>query len=276
MVNHGLLKSSGSALELESPFLGLKCCRGRLDWLLLGGKNQLNVRRGGEERVDSSVGPVDPSPVLRSLVHLDMGNHQRLGVQVLELSVSLCVLQETQQEFTGLLGPAALRHTMLLGLGMTTNSSGMDAERDSVLVLDNVAEEFLRLGQRQTTDGSRSLTSVLEVGAEPGALGTSGGLRVNLDRILTHHSITQLPLSLLLHNTPLHKAPQPNPSSLGTCHIILWDPLPPHILLPHWVCDPLPPHSLRIFCMTPPLGRGFRRGGGAWGEISRSCRNWNE
>lgn len=62
----------------------------------------------------TTVGTVSPSPLLRSLVDLNMGNRKVGGIKSLGVGVGLCVAEETEKELGGLFRPTCSRDTELL------------------------------------------------------------------------------------------------------------------------------------------------------------------
>jgi len=104
--------------------LGLRHLLLRLLWLsfhvgVLLAQDHLDVARGRHEGVDATVCPVCPSPLLLSLVHLNVLNVQVLCLQALDLSIALCILQKTQKKFTALSGPPSLTVALTLILGLS-------------------------------------------------------------------------------------------------------------------------------------------------------------
>ena len=62
------------------------------------------------------MGAVRPAPHLGRAVHLDVLDHQVVGVEALEVGVALGVAEQVQQELGALLGPATLGGAVDLGL----------------------------------------------------------------------------------------------------------------------------------------------------------------
>lgn len=71
------------------------------------------MARVGHVGVDAAVGAVCASALLRGLVDLDVLNDQFRRVQSLGVGVRFGILQQSNQEFGGLDGPAGLRDTEL-------------------------------------------------------------------------------------------------------------------------------------------------------------------
>lgn len=59
------------------------------------------------------MGTVSPSPLLGSLVDLNVGNQKAGGVEALGVGVGLSITKETEKELGGLLRPASSRDTKL-------------------------------------------------------------------------------------------------------------------------------------------------------------------
>lgn len=60
------------------------------------------------------MGTVCPSSLLGGLVDLDVLDNKGTGVETLGISIGLSVLEETEEELGGLLGPSSLGDTELL------------------------------------------------------------------------------------------------------------------------------------------------------------------
>lgn len=103
-------------------------------------------------RIDTSMSTVSTPTVLRGSVHLDVGEYERLRVDAVELGIAFGVLEEVEQKVTGLLGPSAVGELMLLTLRGTRDSSSVDTERNSVLVVKHITKVLLGLEQIHTAD----------------------------------------------------------------------------------------------------------------------------
>ena len=53
-----------------------------------------------------SMSSISPSPLLRRLIDLDMLDDQVPGIKTLGIGIGFCVLEEADQKFGGLFGPA--------------------------------------------------------------------------------------------------------------------------------------------------------------------------
>lgn len=65
-------------------------------------------------RVDTTVSTVRASPLLRRLVDLDVLDDQVAGVQALGVGIGLSILEQREQELSGLDGPTGLADAELL------------------------------------------------------------------------------------------------------------------------------------------------------------------
>lgn len=84
---------------LASELLGLRTLLcSLLNGLLLLGQDHLNVARAVHVWANSAVGTVSAPAALLSSVHLDVLHKQLLSVQILELSVGLCIPQQTKDD----------------------------------------------------------------------------------------------------------------------------------------------------------------------------------
>jgi len=71
--------------------------------LFLLREDHLDVAGGAHVRVNPAVSSVKSSVYLRSLVHLDVFNDQRIYIHTLQLSITLCISKHVQQKFSTLL-----------------------------------------------------------------------------------------------------------------------------------------------------------------------------
>mmetsp|Transcript_2947 Transcript_2947/g.5983 ORF Transcript_2947/g.5983 Transcript_2947/m.5983 type:complete len:202 (+) Transcript_2947:347-952(+) len=159
-----------------------------LNVLLLLGKHNLHVARAGHVSVDTTVRAVRPTASVLRLVNLDVSNVKVLLVQGLDLSVALSVGQDVQKVPHGLLGKPA-RSIMVVQLAQVGASCRATeaAERDHILLLQNLVKIIAGAIQLHPLDRHSSLPHVLERGAEIGGTGLgrlNGVLR--LTRVLYH------------------------------------------------------------------------------------------
>jgi hypothetical protein len=117
------------------------------------------------------VGTVGAAALLGGLVDLDVLDNASIEVKTLSLSVGLGVLQESQDVLARLDGPTALGNTPNLSLGAATDTTVEAAERNSLLVINDIGEERLSLLQAHTLNSHGSFTGVLEVNTEVSTLG---------------------------------------------------------------------------------------------------------
>lgn len=169
------LAETGTALA-RAEVLALDNSIGLLDNLLTLGQDELDVAGVGHVGVDTTVGTVCPSSLLRGLVDLDVLDNQGTGVETLGISVGLSVLEETEEELGGLDGPSSLGDTELLALGGAASAAGISSHGDGLLVLLDVLEEGNSTLKLPAVDGLGGLASVLERHSEVGTAG-AGRLR---------------------------------------------------------------------------------------------------
>ena len=134
-----------------------------LDSAFLLATHQFNVARGAQVSVDTTMGTVGAATHLRGLINLDVLDDNLVQGESLALSITLGILEETQEEMATLLGPSSLRHTPNLSLSTTTNSTAEAAERYGLLVLHDVLQEALGLEELHALDGHSRLMGVLEM-----------------------------------------------------------------------------------------------------------------
>ena len=105
-----------------------------------------------------------------SVVDLNMRDLEILHVKTLGFTVSLEVVEEDKEELASSFGPSALitRSLDKMTLGMTTNTTVVTSEGDSLLVGNNVVKILLSLDQRHVSNGTTDFTSILEVDSEVG------------------------------------------------------------------------------------------------------------
>lgn len=155
-----LLESQSTLLSgVQSDLLGVV---GLSNLLVLLGDNELNVRWRRLVGVDSTVGSVGSSSLLRSLVDLDVGDLQLGSVQALSLSVGLSVLQQVLDVVDGLSRPSSLLDAPLLTLGGSTNRVSESSEWNGSLVVQDIGQVLLGLLQVPAVDGLGGFPGVLE------------------------------------------------------------------------------------------------------------------
>lgn len=152
----------GQSTSLSGVQSWLDLVGGLSDLLLLLRDNEFDVRWVGQVGVGSTVSSVGSSSVLRSLVHLDVGDLQLGNVQTLGLSVRLSVLQQVLDVVDGLGGPSGLLDTPLLTLGGSADRVVESSERNGSLVVQDIVQVFLSLLQVPSVDGLGGLSGVLE------------------------------------------------------------------------------------------------------------------
>lgn len=125
-------------------------------------------------RVDSSVSSVCAAAGLGCLLDDNVADDKLLSVQSLGLSVSLGVLQQSEQELDRLDGPSTLSRLEFLGLLRSANTTVESTERNALLLLNNVAQVGVSLLQLHAVDSGSSLPRVLEVNSQVLAAGSRG------------------------------------------------------------------------------------------------------
>ena len=117
-------------------------------------------------------GTVDNNPLYEEVVNIHTGIRVGLGI-------GLGVLEEAENKFDRLDGPATLASgvTLVLSLGGAADLAGKLEERDAPLALLNSLKVALGLLDGLTDDSHRGLVGVLERNTEVGPLGlhTQGG-----------------------------------------------------------------------------------------------------
>jgi len=136
------------------------------------------VARIGHVWIDSTMGTVCPSSLLRSLVDLDVGDDELFGIETLRVGVGFSVLEETEEEFGRLLWPTTKSRTEMFGLSRSSSATVESSHGDTLLLLPDVLEVDESPGELHAADGLSGLTSVLEGHTEVGAarFGGLGGV----------------------------------------------------------------------------------------------------
>mmetsp|Transcript_10400 Transcript_10400/g.22073 ORF Transcript_10400/g.22073 Transcript_10400/m.22073 type:complete len:215 (+) Transcript_10400:110-754(+) len=129
-------------------------------------QDELDVARRRHVRVGATVGAVGPPALLLRAVHLDVEDLEVVGVEALNLSIALSVLEQVKQELAALLGPAALSGIRHLRLRVPADAAVEEAEGDGLLVLEHVLQVLLRLLQLHLLDRSRGDARILEVNTQ--------------------------------------------------------------------------------------------------------------
>jgi hypothetical protein len=139
------------------------CLLGDFSVGLLG--NEFDM--GGARHVwaDSTVGAVGSSSHIGSLVGLGVGDLHLLDIETLELDIGLEVSQHVKKALGGLGGESNLvtRHLVLLGDGVSADTTSVLGERNTVLLNQDVLEVGLGLGELHAFDGAADLSAVLVV-----------------------------------------------------------------------------------------------------------------
>jgi len=102
----GLSRPNAPLPAAQVTLLPLHRLRRLLHNLLAFGQNHLNVARLRHVCVDATVGTVGAAALLRCLVHLDVLDEEGGGVETFGVGVGFGVLEEVEEVFGGLFGPA--------------------------------------------------------------------------------------------------------------------------------------------------------------------------
>lgn len=179
-----LSKLSSLLARVQSDNLGL---RSLLDLLTSLGDVDLNVRGARLVGVDTTVSTVSTTTLLRSLVDLDVGDDEGLGVEALGVSVGTGVLQKLGNKLDGLDGPSGLGDIKLLALGGSADAASESSEGNSTLLLRDSLEVGKGLVDVPTVNGLGGLVGVLERNTEVGTAGRGALSRVDRGRSVTSH-----------------------------------------------------------------------------------------
>ena len=93
------------------------------------------------------------------IYHLDVFDDKVVRIQTLELSITLRVLQQLQQELARLERPSSLAGSVRLGLGVATNTSHEPPEGNNLLVGDHVLQILVGAVQGHLLDGLKEKIS---------------------------------------------------------------------------------------------------------------------
>lgn len=145
--------------------------------------HDLDVSRGGHVSIDSTVGSVGTTSHLWSLVTVDVGDNELLDIKTLDLSVGLDVAKKINEDLGGLDWPRDLvtRSLVLLGDGVTGDTTGVLGEWNGILEVKDVLKVGLGVGEGAALDGVTNLTGVLEVDTDVRTGGLSSLLNILWD-----------------------------------------------------------------------------------------------
>lgn len=110
-----------------------------LDDLGTFGEDKLDVGGVGHVWVDTTVSTVSAPSLLGSLVDLDVLDDQVAGVEALGVGVGLSVLEETDEDLSGLDGPAGLGDTESLALSSASSAASVPPHGNGLLVLQDIS-----------------------------------------------------------------------------------------------------------------------------------------
>ena len=124
----------------------------------------------------ATVGTVGTTAHAGSLIDLDVGDDELVGIKTLLGGVGLGVLQEGHHGDDGLTGPATLGHAgEFLSLGGAADLAVVALEGNAAGLGEDLAVVLLGLAEGHALDGVGGLEGVLEVASEVGDL-SEGGL----------------------------------------------------------------------------------------------------
>ena len=138
---------------------------------------------------NTSMGTVCSATARGGTVTLSMANVKLVSVHSLAFGIGNSVGEEILHNGGGLDGPPSLISggLVLLGHGLTADTSSVFGEGDDVLVCEHIFHEFVGLGGVQSLDVVGDFSAVLEVHAEVGAaaLGVGHG-GIGFDGVAHH------------------------------------------------------------------------------------------
>jgi len=153
------------------------------------GEDELDVGGVGHVRVDTTVSTVSAPSLLGSLVDLDVLDDQVLSVETLGVGVGLGVLEETDEDLSGLDGPAGLGDTESLALSSASSAASVPPHGNGFLVLQDISEVGERAVELPAVDGLGGLAGVLEGNAEVAAAGAGRLCAVNGGCSVANHFV---------------------------------------------------------------------------------------
>jgi len=130
-----------------------------------------DVASGAQVGINSAVSSVSSPSALLGSVNLDVGDSQITSVKSLNVGIGLEVLQETDDDLNGLLGPSALSESEFLSLAGTSDVASVASEGDAALVSEDVLEVGLGELDGHSLDGLGGLISILVMDSEVGGGG---------------------------------------------------------------------------------------------------------
>ena len=140
--SHGGLVSSGDIL-------------GPLDTV------ELDMAVRGKVWRDTTMGSVGSSSTTDGSLGDDVGNDTLFWVKRLSQRIGLKVVQESEDVLARLLWPSTVVVTNILAHSLTTNTSGVNSERNDARVGENILHVLDGFEQVESLAGSGSLISVL-------------------------------------------------------------------------------------------------------------------
>jgi len=120
------------------------------------------------------VGSVGPPLAHLCAVDLDVRDHELLDVQLFHVCVRLQILQKTEDDLAGLLGPSTLSNSEFLGLTGTAHGLVITVVRDAALVSDDCLKIVHGNQERHVFNGGSCLVGVLEGDTDIFTFGLAG------------------------------------------------------------------------------------------------------
>jgi len=158
-----------------------------LDSLIRLRDDDLDVARVRHVRVDTTVSTVGSSPLLGSLIDLDVGNNEVGAFETLDFGIGLGVLEKTEQELSRLDRPTGTGGTELLSLRGPSSSTSVPPHGNGLFMLLDVAEEGNSAAKLHARDGLGSFAGVLEGDTEERTTAHGRfGLVAGLDGVADH------------------------------------------------------------------------------------------
>ena len=127
---------------------------------------ELNMAVAGEVGADATVGTVGSSAARNGALDNDVIDDTGVNVKFSCLSVGLEVEKELAHGLEGLLGPPTLSVLKFFGLGVTTDTTDIPAERNNLLVLKTILHVVDGSLEFHALRGSCHFVSVLVVGTQ--------------------------------------------------------------------------------------------------------------
>ena len=133
---------------------------------LLFTQNDLNVARAAHIRGNTTMSTVGAATLLRGTIDLNVLDDESLQIQSLGFGITLGILKQGRQKLGRLLWPTSLCHAPNLSLCATTNTTLEATEGNTLLLLLDILQKLLCLGQGHVLEGHGGFTGVFEMDAQ--------------------------------------------------------------------------------------------------------------